>query len=117
MTTATKAKTEQATALETLENLRDTLSAQNAFLIISQELGKGETDYFRIATPRTDNYSGFGYLSELTWQIGKAFGYRLADRQGRWFLAINGGGFSKPDEIARTLADFYGIERIRYEVL
>jgi hypothetical protein len=117
MTTATKARTEQASALETLENLRDTLSAKNAFLVISQQLGKGDTDYFRIATPRTDNYSGFGYLSEITWHIGKAFGYRLTDKSGKWFLAVNGGGFSKPDEIARTLANFYGVERIRYEVL
>jgi hypothetical protein len=117
MTTTTKAQTEQAKALKILDNLRDTLSAKNAFLIISQQLGKGETDYFRIATPSTDNYSGFGYLSDLTWFIGKAFGYRLTEKGGRWLLAVNGGGFSKPDELARTLANFYSIERVRYEVM
>jgi hypothetical protein len=117
MTTTTKAQNEQEKALEILGNLRDTLSAKNAFLVISQQLGKGDTDYLRVATPRTDNYSGFGYLSDLTWFIGKAFGYRLTEKGGRWFLAVNGGGFSKPNQIARTLANFYGIERVRYEVM
>jgi hypothetical protein len=104
-------------ALETLERLRDTIETPGALLIISQELGKGETDYYRVAVPGIDHWSGLGTLSNLTWHFGKMFGYTVKERRGYWFLAIRGGNFSKPDEIARTLADFYGVERIRYEVL
>jgi hypothetical protein len=116
-TTTAERKQNQQQALDILENLRDTLTAPSALLIISADLGKGVTDYFRVAVPNVDTYSKQGYLSHLTWAFAIYFGYRLRDKNGYNYLSINGGNFNKPDEIARTLANFYGVERIRYEVL
>ncbi len=116
-TTTAQRKQDKQQALETLEHLRDTLTAPSALLIISADWGKGVTDYFRIAVPSVDSYSKQGYLSHLTWSFATYFGYRLRDKNGYTHFAITGGNFSKPDEIARTLASFYGVERIRYEVL
>jgi hypothetical protein len=116
-TTTAERKLDQQRALDYLENLRDTLTATNALLIISADWGKGVTDYFRVSTPKIDKFSGESYLSSLTWAFATYFGYRLRDKNGKDYLAINGGNFDKPDEIARTLASFYGVERIRYEVL
>ncbi len=118
MTELTKAQQKQQDtehALYILEGVRATLTAPDGLLIISADYGKGMTDYFRVAVQTKT--TGTGYLSHLTWAIAKQFGYTLKDKDGRWHLAISGYGFSKSDEIARTLANFYGVERIRYEVL
>lgn len=116
-TTTAERKQNQQQALDTLETLRETLTAPSALLIISADWGKSSTDYFRVAVPSVDTYSKQGYLSHLTWAFAIHFGYRLREKNGRNYFAINGGNFSKPDEIARTLASFYGVERIRYEVM
>ncbi len=116
LTKAQQRKQDQEHALYILESVRTTLTAPDGLLIISADYGKGMTDYFRVAVQTKT--SGVGYLSHLTWALGKIVnGYTLKDKSGKWFLAISGGNFSKPDDIARTLANFYGVERIRYEVL
>jgi hypothetical protein len=114
MTTATYKREDAATALDTLERYREEITNENALLIITAEMGKGETDYFRALLTYT-NKDGRTDYAHLTWAIAKLLGYSLRDRGGYWYLAIGGGGYSKTDEIARSLADYYGIERVRYE--
>jgi len=114
MPTATEKKQDLKLALDTLEAHREEITSGNALLLISSELGKGATDYFR-ALLTYQNKNGQTDYAHLTWAIAKAFNYTLKDRAGYWFLAIGGGGYSKSDEIARSLANYYGIERVRYE--
>lgn len=117
MNTKTERQADTERALYSLEQVRESLSAPTGLLIIGAKYGKGETDYFRIAIQRIDTYSGESFLDNLTWAFAKAFGYRLVDKNGQWHLAIHGGNFSKADELAQRLANFYGVARIRYEVL
>jgi len=117
MATQTKAEKQQDLdhALDILESVREDLTAPSGLLLISAEWGKSVTDYFRVSTQCV--HSGYAHLSHLTWAIAKVCGYRLRDKNGYWSLAIHGGGFSKPDEIARSLAHHYGVERIAYEIV
>jgi hypothetical protein len=112
--TATEKRADKQTATWTLESVREQVTSGNALLLINAELGKGETDYFRALLTYT-NKDGKTDYAHLTWAISKIFGYTLRDRNGFWCLAIGGGGYSKADEIARSLAQYYGIERVRYE--
>jgi hypothetical protein len=112
-TTAEKREDEQR-ARDILETVREEITSGNALLLISAELGKGETDYLR-ALLTYSNKDGRTDYAHLTWAVAKLFGYSLRERAGYWFIAMGGGGYSKPDEIARTLASYYGIERVRYE--
>jgi hypothetical protein len=114
MTTATEKREDAATARDTLERYREEITSENALLIITAEIGKGETDYLRALLTYT-NTDGRTDHAHLTWAIAKLLGYSLRDRGGSWYLAIGGGGYSKTDEIARALAHYYGIERVRYE--
>jgi hypothetical protein len=102
-------------ANDTLEQLRSYVKNDEVLFLVSMELGKGHTDYLRVmATYKGENGPR---MSHLTWQVGKAFDYSLRDRKGRWYLALDGGNFDKPDEIARCLAYFYNVERLKYEVI
>ena len=112
-TTAEK-REDQQRARDILEQVRKEITSGNALLLISPELGKGETDYLRALLVYTME-DGRTASYHLTWSIAKLFGYSLRDRAGYWFIAMGGGGYSKPDEIARTLASYYGIDRVRYE--
>lgn len=112
--TLTEKDQDKYLAWDILKAPREAVQADDYVLLISQELGRGSTDYLRVSIV----YKGRdGKLanSHLTWAIAKAFGYSLRDRSGSWYLAINGGNYSKPDEVARDLAKFYGVERVRYE--
>lgn len=120
MATTTEKKQDLAHAQAVLEQYRQEVESGNALFLISTEYGKGETDFLRVQIVYTEHDkekdTSKTNLSHLTWHIGKAFGYSLRERTGtRWYLAIRGGNFSKSDEIARTLANFYGVERVRYE--
>ena len=112
--TATEKREDEQRARDILEQVREEITSGNALLLISAELGKGETDYLR-ALLTYSNKDGRTDYAHLTWAVAKLFGYSLRDRAGYWFIAMGGGGYSKPDEIARALANYYGIERIRYE--
>lgn len=112
--TATEKKQDKERALAILEGVRDDITSGKALVQISTEYGKGTTDYLR-ASVFYPNQQGEVVQSHLTWAIAKHLGYSLRDRAGRWFLAINGGGYSKSYEIALSLARFYGTEKIRYE--
>ena len=114
MTTATEKQQDQKLALDILEAHRKEITSGEALLLISAEIGKGSTDYFR-ALLTYQNKEGRTDSAHFTWAIAKALGYSLRDRSGYWYLAIGGGGFSKSDEIARSLANYYGIDRVRYE--
>ncbi len=116
MATATAAEKREdlKIALDALERYREEITSQNALVMISGDYRRTETDYFRVSLAFT-NKGGRTDLAHLTWHIAKAFGYSLRDRGGYWFIAMGGGGYSKPDEIARSLARFYGIDRVRYE--
>lgn len=102
----------QATAI--LEAHKDVIASGKALVQISTEYGKGTTDYLRVAI-FYPNKEGETIQSHLTWAIGKYLSYSLRDSAGRWYLAINGGGYSKAYEVALALARFYNVEKIRYE--
>jgi hypothetical protein len=52
--------------------------------------GAGETDYIEVfIAPRK------GAIRNMTWQVAKACGLRVKDRQGKWFIPMGGGGYSK----------------------
>lgn len=116
MTTATEKRQDFQMAIDILNNHKSDLLEDGALLLISQELGKGATDYYRVTLAYQRNHQI--NLSHLTWAIGKALGFSLRDRNGYWYLAINGGGYSKPDSIQYALADFFGVDRyaFRYEL-
>lgn len=115
MTTTTEKRQDHEMARNILDNHKHDITEGGALVLISQELGKGSTDYFRVTLAYRRNH--LITHAHLTWAVAKALGYSLRDRSGYWFLAINGGGFSKPDEIARHLGDYYGLERVRYELI
>jgi hypothetical protein len=101
----TKRELQAATARE-LSYWREGIAAGNVQVIISEEPGTGLTDYFRVLFVEI----GTGAQFPVTWHLTQALGYALRDRRGRYYLAISGGGFSKPLDIAITLARFYGLE-------
>jgi hypothetical protein len=114
MTTKTEKAQDLKMALDILRNHKNDITQGGALVLISQELGKGMTDYYRVSLAyKRENQIN---QAHLTWAIANALGYSLRDRNTQWYLAINGGNFSKPDEIARALASFYGVERVRYEI-
>lgn len=114
MTTATEKKQDKAHAVDILTNLAESIRNGKALVQISTEYGKGITDYLRVSVAYP-NQAGEVQNSHLTWAIGKLFGYSLRERNGRWYLAISGGGYSKAYEIADTLARYFQVERLRYE--
>lgn len=116
MATATAAEKREdiARAREILDNYAPQIIDTSGLVIISQEIGKGLTDYLRVSLVSQDSENR-ARLSHLTWAIAKVFGYTLRDRSGYWFIAMGGGNYSKPDAIARDLANYYKIDRVRYE--
>jgi hypothetical protein len=112
--TATQKKEDKERALWILESVREDIASGKGLVSITTDYGKGITDYLRVSVfYPADN--GEVRQSHLTWAIAKLMGYSLRDRSGRWYLAINGGGYSKSYEIALSLAHYYGVEKIRYE--
>lgn len=105
---------DRITALASLESLRGSVEKGEGVLLISADFGKGETDFFKLSFVSNDAH-GRVYVSHITWALAKVAGYRLADRKGSWFIGIGGGNFSKFDEIADTLARFYGVASVRWE--
>ena len=112
--TAAEKREDRQTALDILERVREEITSGNALLLISAEFRPSSMDYYRALLTYT-NRDGRTDAAHLTWAISKVFGYTLKDRNGFWCLAIGGGGYSKADEIARSLANHYQIDRVRYE--
>lgn len=112
-TTKQEKKEDQERALWILESVREEITSGNGLVSITTDYGKSITDYLRVSVFYTKG--GEVIQSHLTWAVAKQFGYSLRDRNGRWYLAISGGGYSKSYEIALSLARYYGIEKIRYE--
>lgn len=112
MTNTKKQDLEHAEAI--LNGYAEDFKDGSALLLISQDYGKGLTDYLRVSVASyKDGKVEAGYL---TWAVAKVFGYSLRNRYGAHYLGISGYGYSKADEIARTVARFYGLDRVRYEL-
>lgn len=91
---------------------------ENGLLLISVNHGAGMTDYLRVTLVYVDN--GRPVTRKLTWAIGHALGYRLpAAMAGDWTLAIGGYGYSKPLDVAISLARFYGLNdyALKFEII
>ena len=121
MTTTTAA--ERAADIERgkwiLDELREHFR-DDGLLLVSANYGTGITDYFKVTTIQSNPIMKSGQsVWHLTWAMSKVFGYSLRVQRdyGYWELAIKGGGYSKPDELARSLAGYYGLERVRYELI
>lgn len=106
MATTAEKKKDLETALQGLEAYRDEIVSGNALFIISTEYGKGDTDFLKVQLAYQNSKSEIE-LAHLTWHCAKAFGYRLKDRNGRWYLALGGGNYSKSYDIALTLGQYY----------
>lgn len=117
MSTKTKAEKtqDQQLARTTFDAYAPYIQDGSALLMISQEVGKGLTDYLRVQLAYPDK-DGKVQTAFFTWAVAQIFEYPLRNRNGYMYLAISGYGYSKPDEIARSLAMIYGVERIRYEL-
>lgn len=85
-------------------------------LLIGQAFGTGLTDYLRVHAVHT-NANGDQCADNMTWAIGTALGYKLRDLNGQWVLALGGGGYSKPLDVAIALRGYYGLENLRYETI
>jgi hypothetical protein len=96
--------------------VREHLSS-GGLLLVSAHYGKSITDYYRLAIVTVDGLRIEQRVTHLTWAFSQVFGYRLRDIAGLQYLAVSGGGYSKPDELADTLARYYGLERIRCEIV
>lgn len=116
MATITKAqkKQDQELAKTTLDAYAPYIQDGSALLLISQEIGKGLTDYLRVQLAYTD-INGKVQTAFFTWTVAQIFNYPLRNRNGYAYLAISGYGYSKANEIARSLAMIYGVSRVRYE--
>lgn len=114
MRTTAEKKQDTLLALDILESNRADITSGNGLVLMSAEYGKGVTDYFRVILAYT-NKDGRTDYAHLTWAIAQICGYSLRDRGGYYFLAVGGGGYSKTDAIADSLARHYGMKRIRYE--
>lgn len=97
-----------------LDNLREHFSG-GGLLLVSTDYGSGLTDYLRTSAVITEN--GRQTRLTLTWAMAKLFGYSLRDRAGYWHLAVSGYGYSKEDQLARELADYYGLEQILHDTI
>lgn len=109
--------TEEITWAKTLLDGRRDHFRDGGTLLISMAYGSGATDYLRAYAVHTDATTGDQCADNLTWALGRVLGYSLRDRNGTWAMALSGGGYSKPFEIARGLAAYYGLEAVRYECL
>ena len=106
---------EKEIAQKQLETYLPDLLSQSAVVVVVGDYGKSLTDYFRVFVfwhelEQVQNI-------EITWSLAKASGYRLRDRGGRWFIAISGGGYSKPLELKLALEHALGISNVRYETI
>lgn len=108
--------TEMAWAKSLLDGRRDAFR-DGALLLIDLNPGSGATDYLRALMVHANKDTGDQCLDNITWAIGQTMGYQLRDRNGQWTLALNGGGYSKPLEIAIALRRYYGLENLRYETI
>ena len=115
MTTTALKKQDIKIGNDILESLRAHVQNGDVLFLVTMELGKGHTDYLRVMATYKGDYGPT--ISHLAWAMAKVFDYSLRDRSGRWYLALGGGNYSKADELARSLALFYGVERLPYEVL
>lgn len=97
-----------------LNNLREHFSA-GGLLLVSVDYGSGLTDYLKVSAVITEH--GRQIRRTLTWALAKVFGYSLRDRNGYWNLAVSGYGYSKPDQLARELANYYGLENILQDTI
>lgn len=105
-----------ASAAWTLDNLRGHFEG-GGLLLVSATYGSGATDYFRATAVVANPITGAQTVWNLTWAMAKMFGYSSRDRHGYWHLALGGGGYSKPYELARSLARYYGLDDLRYELV
>jgi hypothetical protein len=96
--------------------VREHLSA-GGLLLVSAHYGKSITDYYRLAIVTLEGLEIEQRISHLTWAYSQVFGYSLREIAGRDYLAVSGGGFDKADELARTLAQYYGLERVRFVIV
>ena len=92
-----------------LNNLKQHFD-NGGLLLVSTDYGTGLTDYLKASAVITEN--GRQIRLTLTWALAKVFGYSLRDRNGYWNLAVSGYGYSKEDQLARELANYYGLENI-----
>jgi hypothetical protein len=110
----TAEKLEKVTnATQQLREWESHIKGDTALIFISETIGKGFTDYYKVHLFFLDEM-GRIQRTHLTWAIAQVSGYALKDLGGAWHLAISGGGFDKRYEIARLLEDFYGIAYLRY---
>ena len=96
-------------ANDLLTDHRDRITAETSRLLFTVSSGSGVTHYYRVAVAYV-NDAGAVEFDDLTWAIGRVLGYSLRDKGGRWAIAISGGGYSKPLNIAINLARFYGLD-------
>ena len=106
MATTAEKKKDLEIALQGLEAYRDEIVSGHALFIISTEYGKGQTDFLKVQLAYQNDQLEIE-LANLTWHCAKAFGYRLKEKGGRWYLALGGGGYSKSYDIALALGQYY----------
>lgn len=114
MTTKSETLKDLEHARAILDGARDHLGS-GGLLLFSIDYGTGLTDYLRAVTIL--NWYGREGVSNLTWAMSKVFGYSLRDRAGYYHLAVSGYGFSKQDQLARELADYYGLSDLNHATI
>lgn len=119
-TTAAERATDLERATWTLDKLREHFTG-GGLLLVSVDYGTGATDYLKATAVTAYEintiWNGAQTTWNLTWAMAKVFGYSLRDKNGYWHLAMNGGGYSKPHALAYALERYYGLDRVRYEII
>lgn len=104
----------------TLDKLRGHFEG-GGLLLVSITYGTGATDYLKAVAVTSYEINTFWNGAQttwnLTWAMAKVFGYSLRDKHGYWHVAMDGGNYGKPEQLAQDLAGYYGLDRVRYQII
>ena len=118
MTTTSEKNALALRGAEILNQYRDVIEDGLLLITIHKTANANMTALLAVTLAYSDG--GRVKTANLTWAISRALGYRLTDGMaGNHRLAIGGYGYSKPLDVAISLARFYGLDTyaLKFEII